>query len=145
MRSIDLTHLLVLALHSINGRLKHVSAVIYRWIININLFQSASTDIKHLQEQRRLTRVYLFVYLVSLGLLLFYSGVIERKIGQTHRLTSIMDYEHLHEQYSDAIQCPCVHISIPYKDFVSELRVQSFHQACLAESVGVIFSRGKAD
>ena len=112
-------------------------------MINLNLFPSVSNDINHLQEQRLHTRIYLIIYSITLCLLLFYSGVIERKIIKNHLLTSMMDYEQLHEQYAQEMNCPCVKISIPYNDFVTELRVQSFQQACSPGLISLFLEFGK--
>jgi hypothetical protein len=139
-----ISHLIILGRHSITNHLKSVSTVALRTVVNINLFPSASTNADHLRKERLYTRVYLIVYSNTLCLLLFYSGAIERKIIKTHHLTSIADYEHLYEQESGKIKCPCEHISIPYNDFVTELCVQSFHQACLPTFFQTILALGEA-
>jgi hypothetical protein len=135
----------ILGPRSIANRFKRVLTVTYRSTVNINLFPSTFTDINHLQEQRLQTRVYLLVYSICLGVLLFYSGVIEQKIIKTHRLTSIVDYEQLHAQQSGAINCPCERISVPYKEFVTKLDVKSYHEACSHLFLFKILSAGKKD
>ena len=138
-------HLIISDHRSVIGRVKYVFAEIYRSIVNLNLFTTLSANIAELQDQRLYTRVYLVVYSISLGLFLFYAEVIERKIIKTHRITSVTEYERLHEQYADGLNCPCMHISIPYNDFVTELRVQAFHQSCLPGFVKTVLAGGKVD
>jgi hypothetical protein len=111
--------------------------------VSINPFASSSTDIDHLQEQRLYTPVYLIVYSITLCLLLFYAGVIEHKTIKTHRLTSIADFEYLHELNAQGMSCPCAHIPIPYNEFVTELRVQPFHQSCLSDFLNQTLTVGK--
>ena len=96
----------------------------------LNLFRSQSTNQADLNLQYIHTRAYLLVLIACLSILLFYSSIIERSGTRTVPFPSPSDYEHLLGVYPDNLNCPCTRIAIPYSDFVTQLRVTSFHQAC---------------
>jgi len=108
----------------------HLFSFIYKSIINMNLFKTTSTDEIDLRQQKIYTRIYLVLFISCLSVLLFYTAIIERSITKIQTTPSIEDYEHLLDLYSDEINCPCTRISIPYNEFVTDLRVNAFHQAC---------------
>ena len=123
-------NLVVLALLPIIARLKRLFGVLYKSILNYNLYQTTSTDAVNVHEQRIYTRVYLILWTSCMTLLLLYPAVKERTITKTYVQPSFLDYAYLRDLYFNDINCPCTRISIPYKEFVTELRVNAFHQAC---------------
>ena len=96
----------------------------------MNLYKTISTDEIDLRQQRIYTRIYIVSFVSCLSVLLFYTAIIERSITKTHTMPSINDYEYLLDLYSDNLNCPCKRISIPYNEFITELQVNAFHQAC---------------
>ncbi|CAF1492193.1 unnamed protein product [Adineta steineri] len=104
--------------------------IIYHKIKNFNIYQTESTDNTHIHQQQMYTRVYLFLYIILLSIVLFYTILIERRISKTHVLHSIDEYEELLSRYPNDISCPCTYTSIPYHNFITELQVDSFHEAC---------------
>ncbi|CAF0876214.1 unnamed protein product [Adineta steineri] len=69
--------------------------------------------------------------------------LINRNIDKKYSLSSIMDYEKfLKDHPSDDITCPCTHISIPYGDFINELQVDAFHEACSTNAIFEILTDG---
>jgi hypothetical protein len=123
-------NLVVLVLLPVITRLKRRFNIILESILNYNLYQTTSTEEANVHEERMYTRVYVIVFTSCLTLLLFYTAVKEQTITKTYAQPSFMDYEHLRNLYFDDISCPCTRISIPYKEFVTTLRVDTFHQAC---------------
>ncbi|UJR18325.1 hypothetical protein I4U23_005227 [Adineta vaga] len=106
-------------------RLKHLFSVIYNLIININLYKTEPTNV---QLQKTYTRIYALLFTSSLIILLFYNAIIERSITKTYTTPSIINYEYLLSIYSENVNCPCTYIAIPYDKFITELRVNTFHQ-----------------
>ena len=123
-------NLVVLALLPIIARLKRLFGVLYKSILNYNLYQTTSTDAGDVHEERIYTRVYLITWTSCLTLLLFYLAAREHTITKTYVQPSSMDYEYLRDLYFNDVNCPCTRISIPYKEFVTKLHVNAFHQAC---------------
>ncbi|CAF2902166.1 unnamed protein product [Rotaria sp. Silwood2] len=66
---------------------------------------------------------------------MFYSSIIGRVIRKTHLQPSIEDYEHLLNLHPDGVDCPCTRISIPYNTFVTQLKVDLYHQACTTDVI----------
>ena len=100
--------------------------------MRINLFETAPTDDELVQQQQKIhTRVYVILFISVMSVLLFYDALVERKITKTQQSPSFVDYNHLYDLYRDGINCPCAHVAIPYSGFVTELRVDSFHQVCV--------------
>ncbi|CAF1297605.1 unnamed protein product [Adineta steineri] len=115
---------------SIGVRFKNFPHIIYDKIKNFNIYETESTDNTHIRQQQIYTRVYLFLYIILLSIVLFYTILIERRISKTHVLHSIDEYEKLLSVYSDDISCPCTYTSISYDEFITELQVNSFHEVC---------------
>ena len=84
--------------------------------------------------------MYLLVLITCLAILLFYSSIIERSGTQTVQFPSSNDYEHLLDLYPDSVNCPCTRIAIPYGEFMTQLRVTSFHQVCIPELLSNILT-----
>jgi len=140
-----ISYLTILVLPSVSARLKHNASVTYQSIKTVNLFKTGTTNEVDLRQQQIYTRVYLVFYISSLSVLLFYTAVVERSISKTYLSPSIMDYEQLTDIYSDDVNCPCTHISILYSEFITELRVNSFHEACASDLIDLILTKGNYD
>jgi hypothetical protein len=145
MMYVSILCMIILALPSTTSRLNHLFRVIYQSSINMNLYKTTSTDEINVKQQRIYTRVYLALFISCLSVLLFYTAIIERTITETHTLPSITDYEHLLDLHGDDVNCPCTRITIPYNDFITELRVSEFHQACSTSLVQTTFTEGNFD
>jgi len=126
-----------------NNTITHIPQHFYRTIRNINLFETVVQDEIIIQKQKRYTKVYLLLFISSLIIILFYTATVGRSLVQTYSLNSLEEYEHLYNLYQDAINCPCMQISIPYDDFVTELRVVAFHQACEEHIIRRILTNSK--
>ena len=127
-----------------NNTITHIPQhFFYRTIRNINLFETVVQDEIIIQKQKRYTKVYLLLFISSLIIILFYTATVGRSLVQTYSLNSLEEYEHLYNLYQDAINCPCMQISIPYDDFVTELRVVAFHQACEEHIIRRILTNSK--
>ncbi|CAF1377883.1 unnamed protein product [Adineta steineri] len=115
---------------TIGARFRNFPRIIYDKIKNFNIYETESTDNTHIRQQQIYTRIYLFLYIILLSIVLFYTILIERRITETQDLNSLNESERLLSVYSDDISCPCTYTSIPYHKFITELRVDPFHEAC---------------
>ncbi|CAF4033951.1 unnamed protein product [Adineta steineri] len=128
---------------SISGYVKHLLITTYQSIKTLNLFKTEPTEEILIRQQQIYTRVYLVLYISSLSILLFYTALVNLNIDKRYYLSSIMDYEEfLIDHPSDDITCPCTHISIPYGNFINELQVNAFHEACTTDAIHKILRYG---
>ncbi|CAF1618625.1 unnamed protein product [Adineta ricciae] len=108
-----------------------------------NLFSSDKTDKISLHLQLIYTRVYIVLFIIALGTLVFYNSVIERTRSIITSNPKITDYEQLLQLYSDNVNCPCTQIAIPYAKIVTTLNVTSFHQVCTSSLLGKMIETGR--
>ena len=90
-------------------------------LVDLNLFRTAGTrtDLFEQQTGRISTRLYLVLMLISIVILLVYSGSsVQLRRFQVHH-PSLTAFDQLHSKYSSTLQCPCEQITIPYRSFVS--------------------------
>ncbi len=97
---------------------------------NLNFFPSAasSTDEHELRTQRITTRLFIFLWILSMTILLLYTSLI--KVTKTIDVEepSLVQYSQLNSTYSQTLICPCSKISINYDRF---LYVEyTLHQVC---------------
>ncbi|CAF1424346.1 unnamed protein product [Adineta steineri] len=128
---------------SIGVRFRNFPRIIYDKIKNFNIYETESTDNTHIRQQQIYTRIYLFLYIILLSIVLFYTILIERRITETLVLHSLNESERLLSFYSDDISCPCTYTSISYDKFITELRVDPFHEACDFSRLPTILKKGK--
>ncbi|CAF4262465.1 unnamed protein product, partial [Adineta steineri] len=81
-----------------------------------------------LKHQKYTTRLYVFLLIVSLYMLLF-TGLTKRESRQM-KVTPISSsiYYDLKDKYDDMLSCPCSNVTIPYEDFVNN--TITFHPVC---------------
>ena len=123
--------------------LKNLPRLTFEKLQNLNLYQTEQTDIINIDQQRIYTRVYLCLYIILLGIILFYTAFIERRVSKTHYSPLIHEYEELFNYYSDDINCPCTYVSIPHKEFIIQFAVTSFHHACDTSRLDTMLTTGK--
>ncbi|CAF1640773.1 unnamed protein product [Adineta ricciae] len=112
----------------------------YHSVKTMNLFKSEITDEATIHRQRMYTRIYLVLYITTISVILFYTTVVERSTSNTYAVSSIGDYNELVRNLrTNDLSCPCTRISIPYGEFINELRVNTFHEACATDTIRSIF------
>ena len=136
------SYIIILASSSPIIQFYHFFSSICKSLRNLNLYKTTSTDEVDLRQQRIHTRIYLVLLITCLGVLLFYTAIVERSVIRIQAVSSIEDYEHLQNLYSEDVSCPCRRISILYNEFVTELRVNTFHQACSIVLIDRSFDAG---
>ncbi|CAF3810107.1 unnamed protein product [Adineta steineri] len=97
---------------------------------NLNLFPSVplTTDEHQLKNQIISTRLYIFLFTLSLTILLLYTSLADITITTNVPTPTLTKYEQLHSEYSQSLTCPCKHISVNYQKFLSI--EYTFHQIC---------------
>ncbi|CAF3840987.1 unnamed protein product [Adineta steineri] len=103
--------------------------------LNLNLFPSVPPTINEyqLRNQRISTRLFIFVLVISLSILLLYTSLINITETVNIKAPSIIKYEQLYNSYSQALTCECTQISINYEKFI---QIQyTLHQVCHSDFV----------
>ncbi|CAF0792249.1 unnamed protein product [Adineta ricciae] len=119
---------------------------IYHSVKRMNLFKSEITDDVTIRRQQMYTRIYLVLYITTISVILFYTAVVERSTSKTYDVSSIGDYSELVKNLrTNDLRCPCTRISISYGEFINELRVNTFHEACTTDVVRSVFYFGMTD
>ncbi len=100
------------------------------YLQNLNIFPSVppSSDEYDLRNQRISTILFLFIFSISLIILLIYTSI-ETNTKTIHiERPSFIQYALLNSKYRETLICPCSNISINYDKF---LHVEyKFHQVC---------------
>ncbi|CAF1140556.1 unnamed protein product [Adineta ricciae] len=101
-----------------------------RSLLNLNLFPSVppSVDEHQLHNQRISTRVFIFLLLSSLTILILYTSLINITQTITIDLPTVTKYDDLYSKYSQALSCPCTQVSIGYDKILHVAYV--FHEVC---------------
>jgi hypothetical protein len=115
---------------TIGARLNNVRLKIVQQILALNLFESNTTNPETIRKQKISTRVYIILLAITIAIVLFYSSVTDRIVVKKHMNPSMTDYEHLLGLGLTTVDCTCNRISIPYSTFVTQLEVESYHDAC---------------
>jgi hypothetical protein len=99
-------------------------------IQNLNIFASvpSSIDENELRTERISTRLFIFLWIFSMTILLLYTSLIISTKTFTVKTPSFADYSDLYSTYNQSLTCPCSNISITYNKFI---RVEyTLHQVC---------------
>jgi hypothetical protein len=100
------------------------------YIKNLNLFPSVppSIDENELRTQRISTRLFIFLWISSMTMLLLYTSLIINTETITVERPSVAEYSYLNSIYSQTLTCPCSKVSINYGEFIHV--EYTLHQVC---------------
>ncbi|CAF1040384.1 unnamed protein product [Adineta ricciae] len=98
-----------------------------------NAFNSRSSDPTIIRRELFTTRLYLILLIVSLVVLTTYTSFTVRFNTQSLLNPTYSQYQQLHNDYADTLQCSCSKISVPYGQFVTTMAI--FHQVCSSDFV----------
>ena len=101
--------------------------------IELNLFERQPNNAHFVRSQQIATRVYVFVLIVSINLLSFYTLLNKEAYQMTVMKPSEAQYQHLRESHADSLSCPCSNISVPYSEFI--MIKANYHQLCSSDFV----------
>ncbi|CAF3568586.1 unnamed protein product [Adineta steineri] len=99
-------------------------------MITLNLFENVDKPHppeEELRTQRRMTRVYLFILILTLGIITWITALTYQTKTIPMNKPTFDVYQSL-EQLAD---CPCANVSIPYHTFIN-LKM-SFHEVCSSD------------
>ena len=99
---------------------------IQRWLLELNLFESGSTNIEVIKQERWSTRVNLVLLITILCCITIYTGLDIQTTYVVLRNPSYDRFISLQSKYPNTLRCPCSNIAIKYDTFV-QLR-PSYHQ-----------------
>jgi hypothetical protein len=94
----------------------------------LNVFDSESNDIETTHRERIASRLYLFIFSISIYIITIYIVYLNITVNTSISNPSEDKYNELSISYSDTLDCPCKKISIEYKYFV-EIHTR-FHSIC---------------
>ena len=106
-----------------------------RLLQNFNLFPSVppTTDENQLRNQRISTRLFIFLLVLSLTILVMYTSLVTITKTATIPGSSFQRYLQFASRFSKTLTCPCTKISINYEKI---LRVTyNLHQVCTSDFV----------
>ncbi|CAF4595068.1 unnamed protein product [Rotaria sp. Silwood2] len=97
------------------------------------MFKANGSNQYQINYQRIATRLYLFILLISLVTISFYSLLNEDLLEKTIYQPSEFQYKTLEKVYSSNLYCPCSTVSMNYSTFIT---IESyFHQVCSSDLV----------
>jgi hypothetical protein len=101
-----------------------------QYLQNLNFFPSVppSTDEHELRTQRISTRLFIFLLIISMAILLLYHSLIRVRKTVDVDAPSLTQYLHLYSTYPQTLTCPCSKISISYDKFLDVH--YTLHQVC---------------
>ncbi|CAF3911623.1 unnamed protein product [Adineta steineri] len=105
------------------------------YLSTFNFFPSVppTTDEHQLRNQRISTRLFIFVLIILLFILLLYTSLINITETVNIKSPSIKDYKQLYNSHSQTLTCECTQISINYEKFI---QIQyTLHQICHSDFV----------
>ncbi|CAF1661503.1 unnamed protein product, partial [Adineta ricciae] len=95
---------------------------------NLNVFRSLSENENERHDEIISTRLFLFLLILSLAVLLLYTSLIDTTQIITIEKPTLTQYLQLYSDHSDALKCPCTKISVNYKQILSV--EYQFHEIC---------------
>jgi hypothetical protein len=100
------------------------------YFYTLNIFPSIppSIDEHELRNQIISTRLFIFFLILSLGILLLYTSLINVTQTVNVKTPTISQYSKLYSTYSQTLSCPCNKISINYDTFI-QIKY-TLHQVC---------------
>ena len=94
--------------------LRRKTTALFRFVKQLNLFDTYSTDQKRIKQEIITTRIYLILLPSVLTILTIYSA--QKQLSHTIQINnpSLHTYQQLLDTYADVLICPCSQLSIPY-------------------------------
>ncbi|UJR29650.1 hypothetical protein I4U23_017198 [Adineta vaga] len=97
-----------------------------------------NNDIVLIKQQRIATRVYIILFLISIGIILIFLTFNSQINSITISSPSLSTFEELYNKYSSTLICPCSNIAISYSTFVS-IQPLTYYQICSSDLISLDF------
>ena len=85
---------------------------------NVNFFESGSTDENIIRRERWSTRLYLFLLIFSILILVIYTSFQNETVFVTVQSPSLETFTKLQLKYPNILKCPCSQIAVKYEHFL---------------------------
>jgi hypothetical protein len=103
---------------------------VFRYLIQLNWFIENNKEEENTPEKKRQqvlsTRVYIVLLTVSLIILVLFVSLSKTTVFITETKPSINTFQRLQAAYPNTLICPCEHISVSSKTFMSI--IPKYHQ-----------------
>ncbi|CAF1126765.1 unnamed protein product [Adineta steineri] len=125
--------------HSKNRNIFNAPSMIHirklgQFLKRLNLFKESNQRTEdNIKRQKISTRVYLILLIGLFLTLLLFTSLSTGMVPMTKRKPSLPTYRDLQDKYSKSLRCPCSHVTIPHRKFVSLSPV--LHQVCKSDFV----------
>ena len=97
-----------------------------RWLTEFNLYDTGSTEIEVIQQERWSTRVHIVLLLTIICSLAIYTALDYHTTYITMKNPSYDTFMFLQQKFAVTLKCPCSNIAIKYEAF-TQLQ-PSYHQ-----------------
>ncbi|CAF0990139.1 unnamed protein product [Adineta steineri] len=110
------------------------SARIHKSIVEFSIFPAipSSQTLNNLRRNRRLTRIYFTLLLISLLILVVYTSLTKETTSGTIESPSISKYLELYNQYPLTFQCSYSNLAVKYEKFIRQIEPQR-HPICSSD------------
>ncbi|CAF1313076.1 unnamed protein product [Adineta ricciae] len=115
----------------INGNFRRTFSFLRKTFFELNLFNNGSQDEFVIRNQRRSTRLYLFLLITSLLFIGTYYSIITKSETVIMKSPSFEQYSSISTETS--LQCFCRKIAIKYKEFIQI--VPYYHELCTSDLI----------
>jgi hypothetical protein len=115
------------------GIVGRATIALLRFLKQLNLFNTYSTNERQIKREILTTRIYLILLPTILTILIVYSA--QKELYYTVQVSnpSLDTYQRLLDAYSNTLLCPCSQLSLPYSSFVT--LIPHFHPMCSSDFV----------
>ncbi|UJR34748.1 hypothetical protein I4U23_027526 [Adineta vaga] len=101
------------------------------YLLQLNSFQSGIEDESMIKNERRSTRIYIILLILSIFIIVLYHIIIPYSDTVVLKSPSYSDYSRLSKKF--LLQCPCTTISVKYEEFLA--MKPHFHELCQSELI----------
>lgn len=112
---------------------RRAATALFRFIKQLNLFNTYSTNEKQIQREILTTRIYLILLPTILTILVVYSAQKELYYAVQVNNPTPDTYQRLLDTYPGTLVCPCSQFSLSYSTFVT--LIPRFHPICSSDFV----------
>lgn len=116
---------------SINDYFRSFLVFIKKNLLDLNLFKNGIQDESVIQNQRRSTRLYLLLILISMFIIGFYYSIVTYTETIVIKSPSFIQYSALSEKAS--LECFCTKIAVKYEEFIEI--VPFYHELCSSDFI----------
>ncbi|UJR06943.1 hypothetical protein I4U23_011232 [Adineta vaga] len=111
--------------------MRHIFSDYKSYLLKLNLYETGIQDETTIKNERRSTRLYLVLLIISMIIFIFYGSLKSYTKSIVIQSPSLTEYHRIKEETS--LQCPCSNLAIKYKTF-TEIE-PLYHELCQSDFV----------